>query len=188
MTDYYTVIRCAIAERRQSTLTSRHALYERARAAQTAALQKLNPPLSKNDFDRERFALDHAIDRVEQENAGLSRSSVHLAKNQDELMPAAELQTLGSADQGQASTSKTLVSFVSKIERGVLAFFALVVLVLSPLIFVRGTWITETAVGYLAWPVDVIEKLGTRRICPLRHTKSSIQMVLRKRDAYFLRK
>src|SRR5215475_8603546 len=50
---------------------------------------------------------------------------------------------------------KRTPSFLSKIERGLLLVVALLALALSPLIFFRGIWITDTAVSYLAWPVKM---------------------------------
>jgi hypothetical protein len=62
---YYTVISRAVTEQGETTFSSREALYERARAAQASALQKYHPSLTKDNFDRERLALEQAIDRVE---------------------------------------------------------------------------------------------------------------------------
>jgi len=158
---YYTVISRAVTEQGENTFSSREALYERARAAQMAALQKYHPSsLTKDNFDRERLALEQAIDQVEQENAITLSSSAHLGTNGSELRLAAKAQKLGAvaANRGQLSRSKSLLSFLSKIERGILLMFVLAVLALSPLIFIRGVWITDTAVSYLAWPINKITK------------------------------
>jgi hypothetical protein len=155
---YYTVISRAVTEQGENTFSSREALYERARAAQMAALQKYHPSsLTKDNFDRERLALEQAIDQVEQENAITLSSSAHLGTNGSELRLAAKAQKLGAvaANRGQLSRSKSLLS---KIERGILLMFVLAVLALSPLIFIRGVWITDTAVSYLAWPINKITK------------------------------
>jgi hypothetical protein len=61
-----------------------------------------------------------------------------------------------AAIQDQPSTGKGLPSFLSKIERGLLLVVALLALALSPRIFVRGIWITDTAVSYLAWPMKMM--------------------------------
>jgi len=45
---YYTVISRAVAEQGETTFSSREELYEKARAAQLAALQKYEPPLTKD--------------------------------------------------------------------------------------------------------------------------------------------
>ena len=68
MTDYCPVIDRAVAALRKNTVSTRRALYDRARAAQMRRLQMLDPPLSKKEFDREHLALEDAIDRAEQEN------------------------------------------------------------------------------------------------------------------------
>ena len=84
----------------------------------------------------------------------------HLGTNGSELRLAAKAQKLGAvaANRGQLSRSKSLLSFLSKIERGILLMFVLAVLALSPLIFIRGVWITDAAVSYLAWPINKITK------------------------------
>jgi hypothetical protein len=68
MTDYYPVIDRAVAALTENTVNTRRALYDRARAAQTAQLGRLDSHLAKKDFERERLALEDAIDRVENEN------------------------------------------------------------------------------------------------------------------------
>jgi hypothetical protein len=91
------VISRAVTEQGENTFSSREALYERARAAQMAALQKYHPSsLTKDDFDRERLALEQAIDQVEQENAITLSSSAHLGTNGSELRLAAKAQKLGA--------------------------------------------------------------------------------------------
>jgi hypothetical protein len=112
---YYTVISRAVTEQGENTFSSREALYERARAAQMVALQKYHPSsLAKDDFDRERLALEQAIDQVEQENAITLSSSAHLGTNGSELRLAAKAQKLGAvaANRGQLSRSKSLLSFL----------------------------------------------------------------------------
>src|SRR5215813_9439616 len=155
---YHRLISRAVAEQGQTTFSSREALYEKARAAQIAALQKYEPPLAEDSFDRECLALEQAIDRVEQESASQRRSGPHLAGNGSELTLAEEAHAFGAAAaiQGQASIGKRPQSFRSKIERGLLLVVALLALALSPLIFFRGIWITDTAVSYLAWPVKML--------------------------------
>jgi hypothetical protein len=67
MTDYYPVISRAVAALTENTVNSRRALYDRARAAQTAQLRRLDPPLDTKNFDRQCLALENAINRIEQE-------------------------------------------------------------------------------------------------------------------------
>jgi hypothetical protein len=159
---YYTLISHAIFEQGETTFSFREALYEKTRAAQMAALHKYQPSLTEDNFDRERLALEKAIDRVEQENANSLRSRTHLTKNGSELRVAAKALKLGAvaANQPPPSTSKRLAGFLSKIEKGLLILFVLVALVLSPRIFVEGVWITDTAVSYLEWSLNMITKSG----------------------------
>jgi hypothetical protein len=85
-------------------------------------------------------------------------SGSNLEENGSELTLGAKAQELGAvaAYQDQPSTSKRLLSFLSRIEGSLLLVFALAVLALSPLIFFRGIWITDTAVSYLAWPIKMM--------------------------------
>jgi hypothetical protein len=89
---YYKVISRAIAEQSETTFSSREALYEKARAAQLATLQKCHPPLTMDDLDRERLALEQGIDRVEQERTSPQWSRPHLVGNGSELTLAAKAQ------------------------------------------------------------------------------------------------
>jgi hypothetical protein len=63
MTDYYPVILRAVAALETNTFEARRAIYNRARGAQVAQLDKR--PFVKKDFDRERLMLEDAISRVE---------------------------------------------------------------------------------------------------------------------------
>jgi hypothetical protein len=147
---YYTLISRAVIEQGVNTFSSRETLYERARAAQMAALRKYDPPLTEDKLDRERLALEQAIALVERETASQYGS---------EFAPSAKAQRPGFvANQDRPSTSDRR-ALISKMERGALALFAIVALALSPLIFIRGVWITDTAVSYLAWPVNMITKM-----------------------------
>jgi len=67
VTDYYSLLTRAIPALDTNTTESRHALYDRARAAQIAQLRKLDPALTKSEIARERMALEHAIRDVEAE-------------------------------------------------------------------------------------------------------------------------
>jgi hypothetical protein len=159
---YYKVISRAVAEQGETTFSSREALYERARVAQIAALQKYLPSLSKDNFDSERQALEQAIDRVEQENASSLWRSARLTRNGDGARLGARALKLGAiaASEDLPSTSRRLHSLLSKIGNVLLILFVLVALVLSPRIFVEGVWITDTAVSYLASSINMITRTG----------------------------
>jgi hypothetical protein len=158
---YYTVISRAVAEQGETTFSSREALYERARAAQMAALKKYHPPLSKDNLDSERLALEQAIDRVEQDNTSSLWPSTRLTKSGNGSRLAAKALKLGAiaANKGLLSTSTRLPGLLSKIGNVILILFVLVALVLSLRIFVEGVWITDTAVSYLASTINMITKI-----------------------------
>src|SRR5690349_6194783 len=63
MTDYYSVIRRAVAALETNNLEDRRAIYSRARAVLESQLGKR--PLNKAHCDRERSMLEGAISRVE---------------------------------------------------------------------------------------------------------------------------
>ena len=63
MTEYYAPISRSVAALDTNTSELRRALYDRARAAQVNQLRKVDPPLTKSDFDRERLSLEAAIRR-----------------------------------------------------------------------------------------------------------------------------
>ncbi len=67
MGDYYSLIARAVSALSDSTADARQNLYERARAALTSSLSRHDPPMSEADIERERSALEAAIQKVEQE-------------------------------------------------------------------------------------------------------------------------
>src|ERR1700733_9445609 len=76
MADYYPLIARAIAGLDPSAPgESRRALYERARAALTAQLRSVQPPLSETEITRERLSLEEAVRKVESEAAQRARDA-----------------------------------------------------------------------------------------------------------------
>jgi hypothetical protein len=74
MTDYYPLIARAVAGLDPSAPgESRRALYERARAALTAQLRSVQPPVSESEIVRERLQLEEAVRKVESEAARRAR-------------------------------------------------------------------------------------------------------------------
>src|ERR1700676_2891115 len=68
MADYYPLIAGAIAGLDPSAPgESRRVLYERARAALSAQLRSVQPPLSESEITRERQSLEEAVRKVEDE-------------------------------------------------------------------------------------------------------------------------
>jgi hypothetical protein len=79
--DYYALI--ARAVRGAGTDESRRSIYDRARTAQLTHLRKVHPPPSETEINRERLALEEAIDRVECEAIGGSQTNVTKRKPRD---------------------------------------------------------------------------------------------------------
>jgi hypothetical protein len=74
MADYYPLISRAVSNMGSSTPEQRRALYERATNALVGQLRNADPPVSEEELERERKALEDAIRRVETEaNGGVDR-------------------------------------------------------------------------------------------------------------------
>jgi hypothetical protein len=65
MADYYPLVSRAVATLDKKSSDARRALYDRARTTLVDQLQKVDPPLSLNEREHERLALEDAIDKVE---------------------------------------------------------------------------------------------------------------------------
>ena len=65
MADYYPLLARALDALPDRTPAMRRAVYDRARNALVAQLRSIDPPLSEDDIDTERRALDTAITRLE---------------------------------------------------------------------------------------------------------------------------
>ncbi|AWN34625.1 histidine kinase [Methylobacterium radiodurans] len=65
MADYYPLLARALDALPDRTPAMRRAVYDRARNALVAQLRSIDPPLSEDDIDTERRALDSAITRLE---------------------------------------------------------------------------------------------------------------------------
>jgi hypothetical protein len=74
MADYYPLISRAVSNMGSSTPEQRRALYERATNALVGQLRNADPPVSEEEIERERKALEEAIRRVETDaNGGVDR-------------------------------------------------------------------------------------------------------------------
>ncbi|GJD76287.1 histidine kinase [Methylobacterium goesingense] len=69
MADYYPLLARALDAMPDRSPALRQAVYERARGALLGQLRSLDPPLSEDDIDLERNALEAAILRLEQDHA-----------------------------------------------------------------------------------------------------------------------
>lgn len=71
MADYYPLLARALDALPDRSPGLRRAVYDRARNALISQLRSLEPPLSEDDIDLERRALDAAIERLEVEHGGI---------------------------------------------------------------------------------------------------------------------
>lgn len=71
MADYYPLLARALDALPDRSPGLRRAVYDRARNALVSQLRSLEPPLSEDDIDLERRALDTAIERLEVEHGGI---------------------------------------------------------------------------------------------------------------------
>ncbi len=69
MAEYYPLLARAVAALPNSNPDSRRAIYERARAALLAQLRAVQPPIAKEDIERESSMLDQAVAQLEAEAA-----------------------------------------------------------------------------------------------------------------------
>jgi hypothetical protein len=65
MADYYPTISRAVAALDEKSSDTRRAVYDRARTTLVDHFQKVDPPLSVNERERERLTLEDAIRKVE---------------------------------------------------------------------------------------------------------------------------
>jgi len=71
MADYHPLVAKAVAALGADTASeSRQALYDRMRAALSAALRTTEPPFTHSEIAREQIALEQAVRRVEAELSG----------------------------------------------------------------------------------------------------------------------
>jgi hypothetical protein len=99
MTDYYPLISRAIAALDQKSSEARRAVYDRARAALANQFQN-DPPFA---FERERLALEDAINKVE---AGLSEGTPERLQVESNE-PGSTKDIEPSRGQGQVSPGST---------------------------------------------------------------------------------
>ncbi|MBB5752641.1 hypothetical protein [Prosthecomicrobium pneumaticum] len=67
MTDYYAVLKKAIAGLERNTGETRRAVYDKARNALIGQLKAIDPPLTTSEISRQRLELEEAIRKVERE-------------------------------------------------------------------------------------------------------------------------
>ncbi len=84
MADYYPLLARALDALPDRSPGLRRAVYDRARNALISQLRSLEPPLSEDDIDLERRALDAAIERLEVEHGGIPAPANDAAKDKPE--------------------------------------------------------------------------------------------------------
>ncbi len=87
MADYYPLLARALDALPDRSPGLRRAVYDRARNALISQLRSLEPPLSEDDIDLERRALDTAIERLEVEHGGIPAPANDAAKDKDAAKP-----------------------------------------------------------------------------------------------------
>ena len=111
MADYYELIARAVAGLEKNTSQSRHAIYERARAALVTRLRAVSDPrLEENDIAREQAALEEAIRRVEQRDGVAPESAVTASHAPPSADVAREMQEEGR-DAGSGQPPKVFISY-----------------------------------------------------------------------------
>jgi hypothetical protein len=75
MADYYPLISRAVSGLSDQSPEMRGAVFERARSALLQQLRSLDPPLSEDEIDQERDALDAAIATIEAEYSGAAEEA-----------------------------------------------------------------------------------------------------------------
>jgi len=69
MADYYSLIARAVSRLPNKTDEARRAIYDRARSALHDSLRTFDPPISETDLANAQYALEAAIQKVEQDVA-----------------------------------------------------------------------------------------------------------------------
>jgi hypothetical protein len=75
MAEYYPLLAKAVGGLPNSTMETRHAVYERARTALLGQLRAVQPPVPEADIEMENQALDKAIARLEAEYVAIASTS-----------------------------------------------------------------------------------------------------------------
>lgn len=139
MTDYLPLLTRAVAALRVNTWETRREVYERARAAQRSFLEQRDPPATVAEFQRERLALEVAIQKVESEASGVPLS-LPQRRNLTSTQTSHELAKPGSSG-GIARSIASL--FAATLAGGA-------VLIAIPFYMQGGIWLMRHAVGYSA--------------------------------------
>ena len=168
MTTYYAVISRAIAALKENTVSSRCALYERARAAQIAQLRSIEPPLVKTDFDRECLALEDAIRRVEEETIKPAAPFQQQTKAAIEIKSVTKAEPSTATSGDKRTTVQKILAVLSNTAVTITGIAIIGLFAVIPSVFIHGgAWVSAEALDYLAWPVDIASPLCILIFVPL---------------------
>ena len=101
MADYHPLIARAVQGLPDPAPEMRAAVYDRARTALFAQLRSLDPPLSEEEFEAERHALESAIAGVEAEYAGPAPDDEAIARDDNAVAADQAVQEEGMPDQAE---------------------------------------------------------------------------------------
>ncbi len=149
MTDYYPMMSRGISNLANNSGPSRNAFYEQARAAQISQLRKIQPPLTKDDFDRERLALETVINLIEEEQYRFQMLV-------DAGFPIERAPVEGGNVRANRLTTKEIVAALPSTRMAIATIAIVLLLSLVPAVFLlRSAFVADKALPYLAWPVDI---------------------------------
>jgi hypothetical protein len=152
MTDYYPVIRAAVAALDGNTSELRGALYDRARAALRHHFEKLQTPGS--DVETERLSLEAAIQRVEDDVASAGEP-LPTSEPTDYERSRLE-QTALSEVEPEGRASGAIGSLIASSALGAIYAVAIILLAFVPAIYWHGAaWALGDALHCLTWPVSI---------------------------------
>lgn len=171
MPAYYDVIAKAVAALDGHTVATRRALYDRARSALIAQLRAIDPPLADKDVERQRLALDDAIEQVEQENVLQQQAVLHRIMTETKLQNAETTDHLlpdQSPSTDVRTSRKKLLSTISNVATTGAGLVVMLALLAIPVLLVLGgVWISEKALDFLVWPVQIAFLLCVLIFLPL---------------------
>ena len=166
--DYYGVISGAVAALDEGTVTTRRALYDRARLAQVEQLRKIDPPLAKKDFDRECWALEDAIRRVEQTWAGYVATETKF-QDAERITPPGL-----SSDKAKTSIRKGILSAVSGVVMSGRGIVAMLLLAAIPKLSVQDLRPDGAVIRALRYCFSFSGRFSRRvRTAPVRSSSTS---------------
>ena len=106
MTDYYSLIAAVVADLDNTSVAERLAVYERARTTLMGLLTSSDPPLTHDQAQQQRAALEQAIRTVEAESVAQRAESNPVAQSPPPLSGQTN-EVAVSRTEGRADTPST---------------------------------------------------------------------------------